>query len=118
MFRRNDTFVALKPIRLSSTARLLTGTKIESGKFPLYQLLNWYRKNLIAQYDCGYANEYLRVQALKHKKVVAEVAAEVAGAVEALEEAVEVAEVVAEVATETTLQNLAKSKKSKKNKKK
>ena len=58
-FKRDDTFIVCKPIRLSSKARLEPGTKISLRDFPLSRLRWWYKRRRIAQDGCAWAENVL-----------------------------------------------------------
>ena len=59
-FRRGDTFVAVRYIRLTSKERLEPGTVIEPGQFRLYQLRNWWQRRQIGVEGSKWVTEQLK----------------------------------------------------------
>lgn len=61
IFRRNDTFVAVKRIRLSADAFIEPGTIIETNDYSRLQKLRWYRARWIGKADSAWAKQMLEV---------------------------------------------------------
>ena len=70
IFRRGDTFVVAKPIRLTTAKILQPGTVLSKDDFGVHRLMYWYRIGRIAKKDCDWANA--KIEAWKAKNPVVE----------------------------------------------
>lgn len=59
-FRRGDTFVVVRYIRLTIRERLEPGTVIEPGQYRLYQLKNWWHRRQIGVQGSEWVTEQLK----------------------------------------------------------
>lgn len=60
IFRRFDTFVVVRPLRLSSKVILKPGKKISYKDYPTYRLRNWYQRGRLAKAGCAWAEAILK----------------------------------------------------------
>ena len=56
IFRKSDTFVVCRRIRLSSTSFIEVGTEVSLETHKLWRLKGWYRRGRIAKAGCEWAN--------------------------------------------------------------
>ncbi len=68
IFLRNDTFVVVVPIKLTSEIIIPAGEEITLRDYPTHRLVCWHRKRWIAKSGCEWANDRLAAYKEKSEK--------------------------------------------------